>query len=58
VSRVSTAHQNNKAIQCHSRWYTLEKYRTEEKLKTDSTVIILTKHNPKKQTTQNTAQQN
>jgi len=33
---ILTAHQHNKAIQCHSRWYTLsENYRTEDKLETD-----------------------
>jgi len=24
VSRLLTEHQQNKAIQCHSRWFTLE----------------------------------
>jgi len=29
----SMAHQHNYAIQCHSRWFTLKKYGTEDKLK-------------------------
>jgi len=52
--RFLTAHQHKQTIQCHSRWYTVEN-ETEDKLKTDTTK---TKHNPEKQTTQNTAKQN
>jgi len=44
------------AIQCHSRCLKLEKYRTEDKLETQTAKTLNTTH--KKQTTQNTAKQN
>jgi len=44
VSRFLTAHQHNYAIQCHSRWFTLE-IQDRRQIKKDTTK---TKHSPEK----------